>query len=138
MTSKQLLWSFEFTNGTHAIELDCLEGKVHVDKSSHQVALCAQNPWLEHATIRDNVLFGSRRGFDEVRYSTVLDACALRPDLAIFEAGDLTEIGEKGVTLSGGQRARIALARALYSEAKVAAGLFFLVFANVFRAVDSS
>lgn len=74
-------------------------------------------------------------GFDEARYNQVIEACALVHDLAIFEAGDLTgkqrvflretiidnpsEIGEKGITLSGGQRARIALARALYSQASV-------------------
>lgn len=50
---------------------------------------------LEHATIRDNIIFGSRfgpsnDGFDEVRYDAVLEACALKRDLAIFEAGDLT------------------------------------------------
>ena len=48
-----------------------------------------------------------------------MDVCALRVDLAMFPAGDLTEIGEKGITLSGGQKARIALARAVYSRAKV-------------------
>ncbi|PPQ81391.1 hypothetical protein CVT24_001829, partial [Panaeolus cyanescens] len=73
---------------------------------------------LEHATIRDNIVFGSPAPFDETRYQSVLDACALRQDLLIFAAGDMTEIGEKGITLSGGQRARIALARAMYSQAK--------------------
>ncbi|KAK7063980.1 P-loop containing nucleoside triphosphate hydrolase protein [Favolaschia claudopus] len=99
-------------------EMHCVEGSVFADKSHHQVAYCAQNPWLEHATIRDNIIFGSAYGYDETRYESVLEACALVRDLEVFEAGDMTEIGEKGVTLSGGQRARIALARALYSQAK--------------------
>ncbi|KAF9531878.1 pleiotropic drug resistance ABC transporter [Crepidotus variabilis] len=98
-------------------ELQCLSGKVLVDKSFHQVAFCAQNPWLEHATIQDNILFGTP--YNAERYQVVLDACALRPDLAIFAAGDMTEIGERGITLSGGQRARVALARAMYSQAGV-------------------
>ncbi|KAF7347593.1 P-loop containing nucleoside triphosphate hydrolase protein [Mycena venus] len=99
-------------------EMHCVEGSVLLDKSRHQVAYCAQNPWLEHATIRDNIIFGSAYGYDEARYEAVIEACALVRDLEVFEAGDMTEIGEKGVTLSGGQRARIALARALYSQAK--------------------
>ncbi|EJD03804.1 P-loop containing nucleoside triphosphate hydrolase protein [Fomitiporia mediterranea MF3/22] len=99
-------------------ELYCTSGEVHIKKSGHLLAYCAQNPWLEHATIRDNIIFHSDRGFDEERYHTVVEACALPRDLSMFEAGDLTEIGEKGVTLSGGQRARVALARALYSDAK--------------------
>ncbi|KAG7452254.1 P-loop containing nucleoside triphosphate hydrolase protein [Guyanagaster necrorhizus] len=99
-------------------EIHCLSGRVFLNKQFHQVAYCAQNPWLEHATIRDNIIFGSSFGYDEGRYNTVVEACALVKDLDILEAGDMTEIGEKGITLSGGQRARIALARAMYSEAK--------------------
>ncbi|TFK41840.1 pleiotropic drug resistance ABC transporter [Crucibulum laeve] len=99
-------------------EMQHVSGHVMINKSNHQVAYCGQNPWLEHATIRDNIVFSSSFGFDEGRYQSVLDACALLPDLEIFDAGDMTEIGEKGITLSGGQRARIALARAMYSQAK--------------------
>ncbi|KAJ7492339.1 P-loop containing nucleoside triphosphate hydrolase protein [Mycena latifolia] len=99
-------------------EMHCVDGTVLLDKSQHRVAYCAQNPWLEHATIRDNIIFGSAYGFDEARYQAVIEACALVRDLAVFNAGDMTEIGERGVTLSGGQKARIALARSLYSQAK--------------------
>jgi ABC-type transport system involved in cytochrome bd biosynthesis fused ATPase/permease subunit len=49
----------------------------------------------------------------------VLFQCHLEPDLALFDAGDETEIGEQGLTLSGGQRARVTLARAIYSSAKI-------------------
>ena len=57
------------------------------------MAYVAQQPWIQNATVRDNILFG--KSFDEERYNRVLDACALRPDLQILPAGDLTEIGEK-------------------------------------------
>ncbi|KAI5836067.1 P-loop containing nucleoside triphosphate hydrolase protein [Schizophyllum commune Tattone D] len=99
-------------------EMHCISGEVLMDKSNHKVAYCAQHPWLEHATIRDNIIFGSAFGFDEARYQKVIEACALVRDLEVFPAGDMTEIGEKGVTASGGQRARIALARAMYSQAQ--------------------
>jgi len=57
------------------------------------IAYVAQQAWLQNMTLRDNILFG--KSFDEQRYDMVLDACALRPDLEILPAGDLTEIGEK-------------------------------------------
>ena len=80
------------------------------------VAYVSQTAWLQNATIRDNILFG--KDFDEERYWKVIDACALRVDLEKFEAGDRTEVGEKGITLSGGQKQRVALARAVYSSAQ--------------------
>ncbi|KAI0687745.1 P-loop containing nucleoside triphosphate hydrolase protein [Cytidiella melzeri] len=100
-------------------EMVCTSGRVLLSKAGHSVAYCAQNPWLEHATIKDNIIFGSSAGYDEARYHAVIEACALVRDLEVLDAGDLTEIGEKGITLSGGQRARIALARALYSQASI-------------------
>ncbi|GLB35831.1 putative ABC transporter transmembrane region [Lyophyllum shimeji] len=99
-------------------EMQCTAGSVTLNKLNHKVAYCAQNPWLEHATIRDNIIFGAPHGLDEARYQAVIDACALARDLDVFDAGDQTEIGEKGITLSGGQRARVALARAMYSAAE--------------------
>ncbi|KAL8798493.1 MAG: hypothetical protein Q9182_006616 [Xanthomendoza sp. 2 TL-2023] len=81
------------------------------------VGYCAQTPWLQSMSIRDNIVFISP--YDEARYRKVLEACALTQDLATFKHGDLSNIGENGIGLSGGQKARVALARAIYSRAKV-------------------
>ncbi len=83
---------------------------------SESVAYCSQSPWLLGTTLKENILFGSP--YNERRYRAVIKACALEPDLKILEYGDETEVGEKGTSLSGGQKARIALARAFYSSAK--------------------
>jgi len=80
------------------------------------VSYAAQTSWLEHLSIRDNILFGSP--FEEERYWMVIECCALGPDLAMLEDGDATEIGERGISLSGGQKARIALARAVYARSR--------------------
>ena len=103
-----------------------LKGKVKLRGS---VAYVSQNPWLQGATVRQNIIFGHR--FNQEFYDAVLDACAIRPDLAVLVDGDETEIGEKGVTLSGGQRARISLARAVYSRADI------ILFDDPLSAVDS-
>lgn len=63
-------------------------------KINGKVAYAAQRAWIQNATLRDNVLFGTP--FDPERYSRVLAACALTSDLDLLEAGDQTEIGEKG------------------------------------------
>ncbi|TDL13954.1 hypothetical protein BD410DRAFT_757430 [Rickenella mellea] len=81
------------------------------------VAYAAQEAWVQNDTIKDNILFGSP--FVEERYKKVIYQCGLEPDLAFFETGDDTEVGEKGLTLSGGQKARITLARAIYSPAEI-------------------
>ncbi|KAL4856242.1 ABC transporter C family member 13 [Chlorella vulgaris] len=81
------------------------------------VAYVPQDPWLMHGTLRQNVLLG--QPYNEVRYAAVLHACALLPDLKEMAAGDSTVVGGGGTTLSGGQRARLALARALYKGANV-------------------
>ncbi|KAH9894788.1 multidrug resistance-associated ABC transporter [Cubamyces lactineus] len=81
------------------------------------VAYAAQESWVLNDTIRNNILFGAP--FDEMRYTKVIKQCALERDLSLFDAGDKTEVGEKGITLSGGQKARITLARAIYSSAEI-------------------
>lgn len=81
------------------------------------VSYAAQESWCMSSSIKDNILFGAP--LDEARYRQVLHDCALETDLKLFDDGDETEIGEKGITLSGGQKARITLARAVYSNAKV-------------------
>ncbi|ORX56336.1 hypothetical protein DM01DRAFT_1018486 [Hesseltinella vesiculosa] len=86
------------------------------DLRLNKVAYVAQTPYLQQASIRDNILFGEP--FDAARYKKVLYACALIPDLKTFADSDRTEIGEKGISLSGGQKQRVSLARAVYSHAK--------------------
>lgn len=96
-------------------ELDQLDGaQFHMKEA---VGYCAQRPWLQSMSIRDNILFSAP--YDESRYKKVLTACALDVDMVNFESGDRSHIGENGIGLSGGQRARVALARAVYSTARV-------------------
>ncbi|THH21507.1 hypothetical protein EUX98_g8371, partial [Antrodiella citrinella] len=81
------------------------------------IAYASQESWVQNETIRDNILFGTE--YEEERYNKVLEQCGLKRDLELFEAGDMTEVGEKGLTLSGGQKARVTLARAVYSYAEI-------------------
>jgi len=79
------------------------------------IAFVAQNPWIMAGSVRSNILFGLP--LDEVWYWRVVHACALDTDLRQLADADNTEIGERGVNLSGGQKARVALARAVYAKA---------------------
>ena len=83
----------------------------------NNAAYVSQIPWVFSGTVRENIVFG--RPFDEDKYHKALQVCDLLKDISHFAKGDLTRIGERGVSLSGGQRARVSLARAVYSEAEV-------------------
>ena len=85
------------------------------------VAYCSQVPWIFEGTVRENVLFGA--AYDERRYLQVIEACALRDDLRRLPAGEATLIGERGVNLSGGQKARVCLARACYAQVRGEGGI---------------
>ncbi|KAI8384080.1 multi drug resistance-associated protein MRP [Blakeslea trispora] len=81
------------------------------------VAYVPQQPWIMNATVRHNITFGLR--WDPDFYDRVLEACSLKIDLKVLSNGDMTEIGEKGINLSGGQKARVSIARALYARADI-------------------
>ena len=78
------------------------------------ISYVPQEAWIQNNTVKNNILF--YLPFDSERYYKILDICELNPDLESLIGGDMTEIGEKGINLSGGQRARINIARALYSN----------------------
>ena len=81
------------------------------------VSLVQQSPWIQNMTIRDNILFGLP--FDKQKYKRVVSACQLTKDFEMLKGRDKTEIGEKGINLSGGQKARISIARACYSDCDI-------------------
>ncbi|CAD5219876.1 unnamed protein product [Bursaphelenchus okinawaensis] len=95
-------------------EMERLRGKIGVHGT---VAYIPQQPWMQNGSVRHNIVFGKR--FDEYFYGRVMDACALYPDMSILTSGDMTEIGEKGINVSGGQKARISLARGVYQNRDV-------------------
>ncbi|GAB7353817.1 hypothetical protein MBLNU459_g4192t2 [Dothideomycetes sp. NU459] len=79
-----------------------------------EAAYCGQDPWLPNETVRDLIV--AQSNFEQTWYAHVVEACALKLDIATLQLGDKTTIGTKGVLLSGGQRQRLALARAVYSR----------------------
>ena len=90
----------------------------------------SQTPWIQNSTVRDNIVFGMP--WDEKKYRRIVSACALTRDInEEFPAGDHTELGERGITISGGQKARIQLARTLYR------GLNTVILDDPLSAVDA-
>ncbi|KAL3283467.1 hypothetical protein HHI36_006610 [Cryptolaemus montrouzieri] len=82
-----------------------------------RISYCPQEAWTFASTIRQNILFGLE--YDEGRYLEVIRVCGLHTDFQQFSEGDLTLVGDRGASLSGGQKARINLARALYRDADI-------------------
>ncbi|XP_033313580.1 multidrug resistance-associated protein 7 [Bombus bifarius] len=95
-------------------EIIKVRGTIAVNDIENGFAYVKQNPWLQRGTIRDNILFG--KSYDYNKYKNILKACALSADLNSLPKKDLTPIGEAGNTLSGGQKTRISLARAVYAD----------------------
>ncbi|XP_029516330.2 ATP-binding cassette sub-family C member 4-like isoform X1 [Oncorhynchus nerka] len=86
-------------------------------KVKGQLTYASQQPWVFPGTIRSNILFGKE--LHPQKYEKVLRACALKRDMELLPDGDLTLIGDRGATLSGGQKARVNLARAVYQDADI-------------------
>ncbi|KAG7392330.1 hypothetical protein PHYBOEH_006433 [Phytophthora boehmeriae] len=93
-----ILGEMQQVRGTHVVRGD--------------VAYASQQAWIQNQTVRDNILFGEP--YDAKHYQSVITACQLIPDFEMLEHGDQTEIGERGINLSGGQKARVSVARAMY------------------------
>ncbi|KAF4150564.1 ABC transporter [Phytophthora infestans] len=94
-----------------------------------RVACVSQDTWIRNATLRDNILF--EQEYDSERYAQVLEASQLSMDLSALPNVDATEIGERGINLSGGQKAQVAIARAMYR-----AGTDVLILDDPLSAVD--
>jgi ABC-type multidrug transport system fused ATPase/permease subunit len=95
-------------------EMNPLSGSLSVSGS---IAYCDQRPWILNDTIQGNILFG--REYQDAPFDAALYAACLEDDIAILPGGLQTQIGEKGINLSGGQKARVALARAVYRDADI-------------------
>ncbi len=98
-------------------EVTKVGGQISVDWPESGIGFVPQEPWLQQGTIRDNILFGKM--YRQNWYNQVVEACSLKEDLKQLAKGDMTNVGEHGVMLSGGQKARVALARAVYQDKEV-------------------
>eukprot|EP01132_Coremiostelium_polycephalum_P004289 gene4289-5364_t len=81
------------------------------------ISYVSQIPWIMNGTLRDNILFGNE--YNEEKYQKIIRDCCLEQDLDILPSGDLCEIGERGINLSGGQKMRVSIARSLYTDADI-------------------
>ncbi|KAJ1777833.1 hypothetical protein LPJ54_002128 [Coemansia sp. RSA 1824] len=95
-------------------ELEMTNGAGHI---AGKVGYLEQSPWIINDTLKANIIFG--RDYNPMLYKQVIHACAFAEDLQMWPEGDLTIIGDRGINISGGQRARLALARTLYSQADI-------------------
>ncbi|KAI1077702.1 hypothetical protein F5B20DRAFT_583110 [Whalleya microplaca] len=112
-------------------ELPLISGKMQMrSHPSETISYAGQSPWLLRGTIRENILFNSP--FSIRRYNKVVKAVCLEADLQAIPGGDLADVGEAGSSLSGGQRSRVALARALYADTKT------VVLDDVLAALDAT
>ncbi|KAI3894612.1 hypothetical protein MKW92_035428 [Papaver armeniacum] len=105
-----------------------IHGSIH---SFGSIAYASQVPWILSGTVRDNILFG--REYDAKRYAEVLQACTLDVDISLMVGGDLAYIGEKGVNLSGGQKARLSLARKYEKQRN---HMFFILTQQAMQSAD--
>ncbi|OAP61199.1 hypothetical protein AYL99_03400 [Fonsecaea erecta] len=133
-TGKNVLQNINFN--ANKGELTCIVGRVGAGKSSllqamlgdlykisgetvvrGRIAYAAQSAWIMNASVKENIVFGHR--WDPHFYEQTVNACALVDDFRQLPDGDQTEVGERGISLSGGQKARLSLARAVYARADV-------------------
>uniref|UniRef100_A0A8C5B686 ATP-binding cassette, sub-family C (CFTR/MRP), member 8 n=1 Tax=Gadus morhua TaxID=8049 RepID=A0A8C5B686_GADMO len=98
-------------------EMQRVSGTVTWNRKRGSVAYASQKPWLLNTSLAENITF--EMPMIKPRYTAVIDACSLQPDIDILPQGDQTEIGERGIILSGGQKQRISVARALYQQTNV-------------------
>ncbi|POM80161.1 Multidrug resistance protein ABC Superfamily, partial [Phytophthora palmivora] len=100
--------------------VNAILGEMHQLRGTRVVrgdaAYASQQAWIQNQTVRDNILFGEP--YEAEHYRRIVTACQLLPDFEMLEQGDQTEIGERGINLSGGQKARVGVARAMYRARK--------------------
>ena len=82
-----------------------------------ELSYASQQPWVMTDTVRNNIIFNNE--FDEEKYNQVVSVCELEKDFMELPNGDKTEINSTSANVSGGQKARISLARCLYKDADI-------------------